>query len=171
MQASLGQLSFGGVICTPGGQIKSSISLCVPLSRRSRRRFVPLPCELQHAITSRNAIADALVALFDVGSANAEGRIRIYTTGGISLLATVLMANPAFGTAVSGVAPGLTLPWSDSLAAASGSAAEFEAIDRDENIILTGDVDLSGEELIFPQLEIAVNDIVKILTAEYTAAP
>lgn len=116
-------------------------------------------------------MADAVVDLFDAGSTNTEGRIRIYTEGGIDLLATVPMADPSFGTAVTGVAQGLGLPWSDTSADAAGIAREFVLIDRDENPVLTGDVDVSGEELNFPQNEIAVNDIVKILSASYTAAP
>lgn len=170
MNSQLGTINFGGVICSPDGSVKFSVSLRTPLSR-SRRLFIPLPCELQHSIGSRNTIADALVDLFDIGSLNAEGRLRIYTAGGIVLLATVLMGNPSFDDAVSGVAPGLGLPWTDTLASGNGTAAEFEAIDRDQTIILSGDVALSGEELTFPGLEIAVNDIVKITSAEYTASP
>lgn len=161
---------MGGVVLNADGTEKT------PFELKVRREHPPLfsrffPLELQHATDSRNAACDAVVDLVDAGSTNSEGRIRIYTAGKISLLATVLMANPAFSAAVTGVAAGAGLPWSDLAASASGTAAEFDMIDRDENIILTGDVALSGEEMSFPQLEIAVNDIVKILTCSYTAAP
>jgi len=165
------RLTIGGVICKPDGTIKQPIQLNCRVPGSSRRRFIPLPCELQHNNDARNVIADALVALFDIGSANSEGRIKIYTAGGITLLATILMGNPAFGSSVTGVADALSLPWSDVAASGNGSAAEFVAVDRDEQTILVGDVAISGEEMSFPQLEIAVNDIVKILSASYTAAP
>ena len=169
--ANNGHLTIGGVICNPDGTIKQPISLTASVPDQSRRRFIPLPCTLQHDNTVRDALADAVVDLFDVGSANAEGRLKLYTAGGITLLATILMANPAFGPAVTGIAPGLTLPWSDPMASGNGTAAEFIAVDRDGDTILTGDVAVSGEEMSFPQLEIAVNDIVKLLSIYYTAPP
>jgi len=165
------QLQLGGVICNPDGTIKQTIKLKSRVPAAPRRRFIPLPCVLRHDNDARDVIADALCDLFDVGSLNSQGRIRIYTTGGITLLATVLMANPAFTNAVNGVSPGFDLPWRDMLASGSGLAAEFIAIDRNETVILTGDVAIAGGELNFPQLEIAQNDIVKILSATYTAAP
>ena len=170
-QAQPGRLTIGGVICNPDGTIKQPIILTSRVPDRLRRLFHFLPCTLQHDTPARNAMADALVALFDVGSGTSEGRIKVYTAGGITLLATILMANPAFGAAASGIASGLTLPWSDAGAAGAGSAAEFVAVDRDDNQILNGDIALSGEEMSFPQLEIAVNDIVKLITVAYTASP
>ncbi len=171
MLCNNGKLNIGGVICNPDGTIKSPIILSANVPVELRRRFIPLPCELQHNNTTRNILADALVDLFDVGSTNAEGRLKIFTTGGITLLAVVLMGNPAFDASVIGVAQGASLPWSDQLAVGSGLAAEFIAYDRDEAIILNGDVAVSGAELNFPQLEIAVKDIVKILSVSYTAPP
>ena len=171
MIANKGQLNIGGVICRPDGTIKTAINLNADVPVRLRRRFVPLPCELTHDTAARNAMCDALVDLFDVGSTNASGRIVLQTTGGITLLATIIMAIPAFGPSVFGVAPGLTLPWSDQLAVGDGLASEFIAMDRDENVIMTGDVAISGAEMNFPQTEIAVNDIVKLLSVSYTAPP
>ena len=169
--AQPGRLTIGGVICNPDGTIKSPLSLTADVPDSSRRRFFPFPCALQHDNSARDILADALVDLFDLGSGTAQGRIKIFTAGGISLLATVLMANPAFGAASTGVASGLTLPWSDASAAASGTAAEFIAVDRDDNPVLAGEVAVSGGQMYFPQLEIAVNDIVKLLSVSYTAPP
>jgi len=170
--AQKGRLTIGGVVCNPDGTIKSTFDLKADVPEQSRRRFTPLPCALQHNNVARNIIADALVDLFDLGSANATGKLRIYTTGGITLLSTILMAAPpAFGDAATGVADANTLPWTDLTAVGAGTASEFTALDRDENIILTGDVALSGQEMTFPQLEIALNDIVKLLSVSYTAPP
>ncbi len=164
-----GSMTLGGVVCNPDGTIKTPLKLNVQ-QVQSRRRFIPLPCVLSHEIATRNSMGDAVVDLLDLGSGTAEGRIKIFTTGGITLLATLLMANPAFDDTVSGVAPALGLPWSDAQAVGSGLASDFQMVDRDDNVILTGDVDVAGEEMTFPQVEIDVNDLVKILTCSYTAA-
>lgn len=164
-------LTIGGAVYTPNGTIKSPFVLTTSVPRKKRRRFIPLPCELAHETATRNVLADALVDLFDQGTAESEGRIRLFTAGGITLLSTILMANPAFGSAVSGVASGNSLPWTDLSAVGSGTAAEFIAYDRDETPILSGDVSLSGDEVSVNDTEIAVNDIVKLLTVSYTAPP
>ncbi len=169
--ASKGSIQLGGVICNLDGTIKHSILLKSRVPTALRRRFYALPCELRHDTNARNKMADALCDLFDVGSLNSQGRLRIFTAGGITLLSTVLMANPAFTNAANGVSPGFDMPWRDMGASGSGLAAEFIGLDRDESVVITGDVAIAGGELNFPQLEIATNDIVKILSASYTAAP
>ena len=124
-----------------------------------------------HALSARNAIADAVVDLVDVGSTNAQGRIFVYTDNRVSLLATILLPNPAFGTASVGIATANGLPLSDSLADASGTAAIFDIVDRDENIIFSGTIGTSNADMIVPDTEIAANDIVKIISLSYTAPP
>lgn len=165
------QLTIGGVILNPDGTIKSKLKLTSLVPDRLRRLFSFLPCELQHNTTSRNIMADAVVDLFDLGSAAAAGTINIYTENGITLLASVPMANPAFDDAANGIAAGLSLPWTDLAAVGSGSAYEFVAVDRDDFPVLTGNVSISGDEITFPDAEIAVNDIVKLLSVSYTAPP
>ena len=65
---------------------------------------------------------------------------------------------PTFGDSSSGVSVGNNLPWSDVSASDDGLASDFEMIDRDETLIMSGDVALAGEEMTFPSLEIAVNE-------------
>lgn len=166
-----GRLTIGGVICNPDGTIKQKLTLDATVPDSSRRHLFPFPCMLQHDNDARDVLADALVDLFDVGSANATGYLKLFTAGGITLLSTVLMANPAFGSSVTGVAEGLVMPWVDYAASGDGLAENFIAYDRDNKVILTGGVNTSGEEISFPQLEIAVNDIVKLLSVSYTAPP
>jgi len=98
-----------------------------------------LPCDISHEATVRDAVADLVVDKVDLGSLNATGRMLVYTLNRITKLATIVLANPAFGAAVSGVAPGLSVPLSDALADASGTAAQFDVVDRDENIIYSGE--------------------------------
>jgi hypothetical protein len=117
-------------------------------------------------------MADAVTALFDAGSVEPSGRFQLYTEGGIDHLATIYMdAPPSFGDAVSGVATGNNLPWTDLSAIGSGTAQDFIAFDRNNQVVLSGNVDTADAEMIFPFLEIAVNDIVKLLTVSYTAPP
>jgi len=125
-----------------------------------------------HETSTRNAIADVVVDRVDVGSTNAAGKIRVYTANHISLLAEIDMANPAFGPAVVGIAPALGLPLADSLADAPGSAAEFDAIDRDEDVVFSGTVGIdSSFDMTVPNTEVSLDDIIKIISLNYTAPP
>lgn len=97
------------------------------------------------ATTARNAATDAVVDLLDAGSGPAT--IKLYTgaqpgsaqdaaTG--TLLATVTLADPAFGAASSGSA---TLTDAAAVtAAASGAAGWFRAADSDGNTVFDGSV-------------------------------
>lgn len=119
-----------------------------------------------HSATTRDSIADLVVDAVDVGSANANGRLLVYTLNRISLLATVELANPAFAAASSGVAVALGLPLSDAIADSDGTAAQFDVVDRDENIIFSGEV---GVDMTLPETEVAAEDIFKITSMSYTA--
>ncbi|MGI9585005.1 MAG: hypothetical protein ACR2N7_05385 [Acidimicrobiia bacterium] len=104
-------------------------------------------------ISNAAAIAamDAVVDLIDVGSTNAEGRVKIYAgtvpadadaaIGGATLLATLNMSNPAFGNSAD-AAPGATATANsitdDSSADATGTAAFFRIWDRNENTVIQG---------------------------------
>jgi hypothetical protein len=124
-----------------------------------------------HDQATRDAIANLVVDRVDVGTTNPNGRCLIYTANRIILLATVELDDPAFSAAVSGVATGLSMPLSDALADSSGTAAVFDVVDRDENVVFSGDIGLSGTDMIVPDTEIALDDIVKIISLNYTAPP
>lgn len=170
--ASPGQIHFSGVILKPNGtHFPLEMTSRLPFDRWRRFFFSWFPADLTHDQATRNVLADAVVDRIDLGSTNTEGSIKIYTANYLDLLATVVMANPSFGSATNGVCSGLSLPWSDASAAADGVPDKFIVTDRDENPVLYGDVGLSAAELTFQQLEINTNDIVKVLTASYTAPP
>lgn len=176
LRAGPGRMSLVGEIVSPHGRRRGKISMlgdvaASPSGRMSRLARLFFPCELSHGVAARNASADAVCDLIDVGSLNSAGQIRIYDAGRVTRLAAIFVPNPAFGAAVNGICSGLSLPWSDADADNSGTAAAFDFLDRDENIILQGDVALAGAELNFNQLVIEPNDVVKILNAQYTAAP
>lgn len=99
----------------------------------------------------RNEMLDILLDEFDTGSTNAQGRIEIRSSGG-TLLATILMGNPAFDSAGSaggnadGVGAAETMT-ADSSADNNGTAAVAHFLDRDENILFKGVVGTSGQEV------------------------
>lgn len=101
------------------------------------------------ATAARNAVADAVVDLLDAGPAAAT--LKIYSgsqpatpgdaaTG--TLLATVTLADPAFGSAATGVATG-TDPAAVN-ASASGTAGWFRAADSTGAAVFDGDVTATG---------------------------
>jgi hypothetical protein len=104
---------------------------------------------LRLATPARNAAADAIADLFDAGSG--AGTLKIYTgsqpttpqdaaTG--TLLATVTLADPAFGSAATGVVTG-TDPASVT-AVATGTAGWFRAADSAGATILDAEVTATG---------------------------
>lgn len=102
--------------------------------------------------TTRNAVCQALVDLFDAGSG--PGYIEIRTGSGPAtpndaangtLLATLVLADPAFdtaGTAGAGIATADTIPVVQGVAA--GSAGWFRAYDSDDNPVEDGTVSVTG---------------------------
>lgn len=123
---------------------------------------------MRHDATTRDAIADLVVDAVDAGTLNASGRVIIYTANRLLKLSTIILSSPAFAAAASGVAAGLGMPLSDSNAIAAGTAAVFDVVDRDENVVFSGDVDT---DMTLPNTEINVDDIVKIISMNYTAPP
>jgi len=106
---------------------------------------------LRLADATRNAKANAAVGLLNAGTGTTGGTIKIYTgaqpatpatAASGTLLATVLLPNPAFGTAASGVAT-MADPASVN-AVATGTAGWARFADRDGNTVLDGDVTATG---------------------------
>lgn len=87
---------------------------------------------------ARNAACNGIVDLLDIGSGDATGDIRIGTAGMALQLALLTFANPAFGAAATGVATAGTIA-SDTNTVA-GTAAEFQARDRDNALVFSGSV-------------------------------
>jgi hypothetical protein len=101
--------------------------------------------------SARNAKVDAAVDKLDVGTGTAGGTIKIYTgsqpatpatAASGTLLATVVLANPAFGSASGGSAT-LTDPASVN-AVATGTAGWARFADRDGAVVFDGDVTATG---------------------------
>lgn len=103
------------------------------------------------------AAANAIVDLVDLGSGTSEGRFLVYagsvpadadaSIGAATLLATLLMSNPAFGAA-SDAAPGAVAVAAavadDVDADADGTPSFFRIVDRDGTAIMQGSVGATG---------------------------
>lgn len=101
------------------------------------------------ATAAKSAACDAIVDLLDAGAAAGTIQIRSGTrpatantaaTG--TLLATVTLIKPAFGSASSGVAT-MADPASVT-GAAAGTATWFRALDSNSNAVFDGDVSATG---------------------------
>ena len=125
---------------------------------------------LSIATAYRTAMCDALVDGLDAGAGAGTIQIRSgtrpanpNTTATGTLLATVTLADPAFGAASSGVAT-LTDPASVT-AAATGTASWFRALDSNSNAIFDGDVTATGGG---GDLTLATTSITSGLTIDIT---
>jgi hypothetical protein len=108
-----------------------------------------MPLRLSDSV--RNAKVTAATGKLDVGTGTAGGTIKIYTgtqpatpatAASGTLLATVVLANPAFGAA-SGGSAALTDPSSVN-AVATGTAGWARFADRDGAVVFDGDVTATG---------------------------
>jgi hypothetical protein len=126
---------------------------------------------------ARNAAADAVVDLVDVGGA---GSLRIYSgtapadanaaLSGNTLLANLPMSATAFGSASSGVATAAAIT-SDSSADATGTATFFRVLaGNGTTVIMQGEVGTSGADLNLNSVAISSGAAVSVSSFTYTQA-
>lgn len=127
------------------------------------------------------AACDAIVDQVDVGSTNAQGRLRIYSgsvptdadtaLGAQTLLAELNMSNPAFGAAAD-IAPGARATASaisdDSSADATGTASFFRIVNRNVVAVMQGACATSGSELDFNTTSISSGAVVSVTSFTVT---
>lgn len=92
--------------------------------------------------TARNAACNGIVDAIDAGAG--AGKLKVYTNAqvgsvggseaGNTLLGTLTMSDPAFGSAATGVATASAIT-SDTSADASGTAGHVNVTDSDDNVI------------------------------------
>lgn len=90
----------------------------------------------------RSAMCDAFVDSLDAGSGS--GKVKIYTTAKGTLLVTINLNKPAFGSASNGVATIDSDPTVSGTAVSDGAAAVAEFTDSDDNIKFEGTVTATG---------------------------
>lgn len=127
-----------------------------------------------HGTPTRNAVADAVVDRIDLGTGTAAGVLKIRASS--TVLATIALANPAFGSASAGAAAMAGLPRSDSAADASGTPDNFQIVDRDGTIIFSGTAGIAGSgpggsnpDIVLDASTVTINQVVTVNTATYTA--
>ncbi len=92
-----------------------------------------------------NAACDAIVDLVDVGGA---GYVEIWTASFVTKLATLTMSNPAFGSAVAGVATANAIA-NDVSADNTGTAAVFKIFGGGGTECWRGTVGVTGADMNF----------------------
>lgn len=119
-----------------------------------------------HSLAVRNSIADHVVDLLDAGSTNPNGQL-IFKTAASAEVATLELANPAFGAAVAGVATANTI--TDDTNATGGTVATCELVDRDGNAVILGTVGTTGTDIIVSSTTIPVGATITVTNLTYTA--
>lgn len=116
---------------------------------------------------ARNAACDAIVDALDSGTTNASARL-VFKTAGSATVATLVMTNPAFGSAVTGVATANTI--SDDTNAATGVIASADFLDRNNAVLFTMSVGAtgSGAEIELSALSINSGDTVSVTSLTVT---
>lgn len=85
---------------------------------------------------AQNAACNGVVDLLDAGAA--AGRLKIKDAGGV-LLVNIELADPAFSSAVVGVATAQGLPRAGT-GVAAGSPASYDVTDSDGNVVWSGTI-------------------------------
>ncbi len=93
------------------------------------------------------------------------------TPGSGTLLATITLADPSFGSASTGVITAASFPKSDSSADATGTIGNFCLRDSDANMILSSaDVGAGSGQLNMVTLSVVATQPVTINSLTYTVA-
>jgi len=124
---------------------------------------------LSLAIVAKDAANDAITALVDGGTTNTEGMMLI-KDGGSVLLCEILFQDPAFAASSAGQAALLGTPLTGT-AVDAGAAALFDVVDKDEVVIYSGTVGLSGSgaDAIIDSTTIQIGDTIQLNSHTITA--
>ena len=110
------------------------------------------------------------VVLDAINAGAGAGKLEIGTSGMVTVLATIALADPAGSVGGVGVLT-LTVPQSDTSADATGTAAAARIRDSNDADVITGlTVGLSGTEVILDSLSITIGQKVTVTAATFTHA-
>ena len=90
---------------------------------------------------TRNVADNAIVDSIDAGATDANGDLVLMAAGDVEV-ATLALSNPAFGSAVNGVATANAI--TDDVNATGGTVVAFKLQDRNNTEILRGSVTATG---------------------------
>jgi hypothetical protein len=121
---------------------------------------------LTHSTNARNAGANAKLALLNAGAANAAGIARFRTSANV-IVADLPLSNPAFASAVNGVATANAI--TSDTNADGGVIDRLTLEDRDRNVVITAlDIRTSaGGDMQGNNLTVTLGDTVQILALSY----
>lgn len=121
---------------------------------------------ITHVTALRNTLADAVDAAINTGSGTATLTLRDST----SVLATFNLQNPAFGAAAGGVITLEGVPITTN-ATAAGDADNFQILDRDGTLLVSGSVTGSGGggDIEVSNINIASGQLCSLDSLTYTA--
>lgn len=107
-------------------------------------------------------ITELITDKVDVGTTNAQGILRIKSGAGTTLV-DLDLANPAFAAGTGSERNLQGAPLSGT-AVAAGTAALAEVLDRDENVVFSGPVTVSGGNgfVELDMVEIEVSDVISV---------
>lgn len=115
-----------------------------------------------HSTAARNAAANAVVDLIDLGSGNATGALVLMTAADAEV-ATLNLSNPAFGAASNGVATANSITADTNTTA--GTVAKYKVVDRDGTTIFQGTI----SELALTTTTFGNGDTATCTSLTYTA--
>lgn len=119
-----------------------------------------------HSTAVRNDMANLVVDKLDLGSGNAEGTL-VFLTAGDAEVASLPLSNPAYGNSAAGVTTANAI--TSDTNATGGTITKYNLVDRDDVIIVTGDVSTSGADINLSSVVIGAGDTVSMTSLTYTA--
>lgn len=129
-------------------------------------------CYLQLNERIVNRILDNIFSELDLPGSCDRPAIKLYTSGGSArgtLLSTCYFDIPAFSKAVNGMVKSYKIT-PDTNASATGTAAHFELVDRNNCVVISGSVGLKGSNhpVQLDKLTITAGDYVIIESLEFS---
>lgn len=114
-----------------------------------------------------NAACDAVVDRCDLGTTDANGDLVFRTSGNVEV-ATLALANPAFGAASSTIATANAI--ADDTNATGGTVANFILQDRDNVQVLEGSVTATGDggDIELSSVSVGAGDTVSVSSLTVT---
>jgi len=116
---------------------------------------------------ARNAACKAVLDLVDTPG---PGRVEIYTAGGVTLLASIPLANPAFGPPAGGIAN--FVPVAAAIAVGTGLAAEYRVFGQavGGTVLWIGTAGPAFTDMVITPANVVIGDSVAIVSWAHGAA-
>jgi hypothetical protein len=114
--------------------------------------------------SARDILANGIVDLLDNGGA---GTLEIVSAGGLKVLAELGLSNPSFGNSSTGVATANAIS-DETSAIQTGTAALFKLRAGTGEIVLSGTVGTSGEDINLNTVSITEGDTISITAMTVT---